>query len=264
MKTLLIAILLFLPLLEVEATSLISKVDRPNGENAVASFLLERSESQDSGNFILQVLVENSSNVKGYGITLSYDTNKYKFDSARLPVLSLDDESNEPLFVSTVLSSGDISVGAASASLKPYVFNSVLVEFVFTNYPDNPTPHDFRVVEGAVVDIGGAINYIDNYHVRNLDALPDSYQLGVNHPNPFNPSTSISYQLPTASHVTITIYNVLGQEIKTLVDEMTDAGIHYITWDGSNSLSSGVASGVYFYKMTSQGFSQTRRMMLLK
>jgi hypothetical protein len=96
--------------------------------------------------------------------------------------------------------------------------------------------------------------------------IPDRYKLEQNYPNPFNSSTIIKYNLPTLSSVCVKIYNVLGQEIATLVNEIQVAGAKYVKWDGND-----VASGIYFYKIKATGvsfphesFSQIKKMLLIK
>ena len=85
-----------------------------------------------------------------------------------------------------------------------------------------------------------------------------------NCPNPFNPQTEISYSLPQDSHVKLTIYNVLGQEVKVLVDEYQTAGTRRVAWDGCNEGGSKVASGIYLYRLEAGKTVQTRKMSLLK
>lgn len=80
-----------------------------------------------------------------------------------------------------------------------------------------------------------------------------------NYPNPFNPTTEISFSLPSASHVKLEVFNVMGQKVATVVDKHLEAGDHSVTWDGSQ-----VASGVYFYRLDAGDFSTTRKMILLK
>lgn len=93
--------------------------------------------------------------------------------------------------------------------------------------------------------------------------LPDDYALSQNFPNPFNPTTSFTLSLPEASDYAIRIFNVAGQLVKTY-DGHAEAGVHTITWDGRNNQGSSVASGVYFYKAEANGFTETRKMMMLK
>ncbi|MFI5252768.1 MAG: T9SS type A sorting domain-containing protein [Bacteroidota bacterium] len=90
-------------------------------------------------------------------------------------------------------------------------------------------------------------------------AKPASYLLHQNMPNPFNPTTMINYELPDAGHVTLKVYNMLGQEVATLVDEVQDAGYRTARFDGSN-----LSSGVYFYRLVAGGFSDFKKMILVK
>jgi phosphodiesterase/alkaline phosphatase D-like protein len=91
------------------------------------------------------------------------------------------------------------------------------------------------------------------------DLLPGSYSLGQNYPNPFNPVTTIRYGLPRGSMVNLTIFNALGQRVKQLVSEVQGAGFHDVKFDGS-----GLASGVYFYRMRAGSFAETKRFLLLR
>jgi len=88
--------------------------------------------------------------------------------------------------------------------------------------------------------------------------------LGGNYPNPFNPETTISYNMKNSGNVTIEVYNILGQKVKTLVNENKTAGNHTVVWNGSNENNDSVASGVYFYKMRSGKYSKTHKMILMK
>ena len=94
--------------------------------------------------------------------------------------------------------------------------------------------------------------------------VPTSYALNQNYPNPFNPSTEIAFALPQSGHVTLTVYNILGQAVKTLADEEMSAGPHQVTWDGSANGGSVAASGIYFYRLQANDFVATKKMTLLK
>ncbi len=94
-------------------------------------------------------------------------------------------------------------------------------------------------------------------------ALPQQFTLGQNYPNPFNPSTVIPYQLASAAHVRLEIFNVLGQRLATLVDGVRPAGSHTAQWDATDAAGQAVGAGVYIYRLSSEGQVQSRRMVLI-
>ena len=86
-----------------------------------------------------------------------------------------------------------------------------------------------------------------------------AFQLFVNYPNPFNPTTTIKYSIPSDGYVTLKIFNALGEEVSTLVNEFRSTGNYEIIFDASN-----LTSGIYFYKIQSGNFIETKKMILLK
>ena len=90
-------------------------------------------------------------------------------------------------------------------------------------------------------------------------SLPNTFMLSQNYPNPFNPVTTIAYTLPEAARVKVEVYNLLGQLMEVLVDSEQQAGYHRVLWDASDT-----ATGVYFYRLTSDSFTATKRMVLMK
>ncbi|MFT5376363.1 MAG: hypothetical protein ACI906_003200 [Candidatus Latescibacterota bacterium] len=95
-------------------------------------------------------------------------------------------------------------------------------------------------------------------------ALPDGFGLDQNYPNPFNPSTAIRYALVEMSDVKLSIYNMLGQEIRVLVRDARPAGIHTVEWDGRDAMGRHVAAGLYFYRIEAGQFRATRKMLMIK
>jgi hypothetical protein len=95
--------------------------------------------------------------------------------------------------------------------------------------------------------------------VEKNSTLPTTYSLHQNYPNPFNPSTTISYDMPARSHVTLKIFNVLGQEVATFVCGEVEAGRHQVQWDAGH-----LSSGVFFYRLQAGKFVENRKMILLK
>ncbi len=88
---------------------------------------------------------------------------------------------------------------------------------------------------------------------------PTRYELSQNHPYPFNPTTIINYQLPIDNWVTLKVYDVLGREVVVLVGEIKESGYHCVSWDASD-----IPSGVYIYKISSGGFTDVKKMLLIR
>lgn len=95
-------------------------------------------------------------------------------------------------------------------------------------------------------------------------SLPDKLTLYQNYPNPFNPATTISFRLEQKAGVNLTVYNILGEKVKVLIDGDREAGSQAVTWDGTDANGAGVASGLYFYRLTADGQTFTRKMTLMK
>jgi hypothetical protein len=91
------------------------------------------------------------------------------------------------------------------------------------------------------------------------EQLPQEIRLQAAYPNPFNPSTTIAYDLPKASHISLRVFDLLGREVVVLKDGLVEAGTHRLTFDGTS-----LASGIYFARLEAGEFSQTRKLMLLK
>ncbi len=94
--------------------------------------------------------------------------------------------------------------------------------------------------------------------------LPNEFSLGQNYPNPFNMSTVIEFTLPTRENVSLSIYNILGQKVATVLDRVLPAGNHSALWDGRDKYGKDVPSGVYFYQLRSDSENRTNKMMLVK
>ena len=106
------------------------------------------------------------------------------------------------------------------------------------------------------VDVDGSFEYSEAIEI---EVLPVKYQLDQNYPNPFNPTTTIKFSLPQAGKVRLDVYNLLGELITTLVNKNFEAGFQSVQFNASN-----LASGIYIYRLSSNSFSQVRKMMLLK
>ena len=112
---------------------------------------------------------------------------------------------------------------------------------------------------------------IQNYNIPsdvadkdNQDILPSDYELSQNYPNPFNPTTNISYKLPQNSKVELTVYNMLGKQVRVLVNKNQNAGSYNAHWDGNDDFGNKLSSGIYFYRLKTDQFNCTRKMIFMK
>jgi subtilisin family serine protease len=136
----------------------------------------------------------------------------------------------------------------------------------------------FRFVADSALQADGV--YIDDIEfistestldVKTEDQLPTDIHLYQNYPNPFNPTTMINYQLPVTSHVSLKVYNLLGQEVATIVDELQNAGYKQVVWNATNNYGNKVSSGVYFYRIEitdnsqpSKSYRDIKKMLIIK
>ncbi len=121
---------------------------------------------------------------------------------------------------------------------------------------------------GFAKDYGGAIRCVQDapadVHGNDDGGQPDGFRIVQNYPNPFNPSTTIEYLIPTRSRVVIEIFNVLGQKVRTLVNETKSAGSYRVEWSGSDDSGNSVPTGIYLYRFRAGDVVQIRKMLLVK
>ena len=141
---------------------------------------------------------------------------------------------------------------------------------IYDSIEQNPTfiydhPGIFSV-KLKINDFTSADSLVKFNYITVSDTLPPGSEILLlqNYPNPFNSETTISYQLPENSRIELTVYNLKGQKVKTLVDEGLDAGNHTAIWKGTYDNGKSVSSGIYLYKLKTGGFDQTKKMILIK
>lgn len=168
--------------------------------------------------------------------------------------------------------------------LRDYQLMGYYTDF-WTLWFDESGPNAVMFIRVYGSSIGGANVYIDKYeynypggntcvsydHPPSVqkpsefqETKPQNFSLFQNHPNPFNPETEISYDLPKDSWVKLSIYNIMGQKVATLVDQFEPAGHKTVRWGGKNENGAEVASGTYFYRLAAEDFTATKRMVLLR
>ncbi len=163
----------------------------------------------------------------------------------------------------------DVQVTAAYMTVNPddtgfYEIEILPGTFDVTAILDGYEPD---IVAGVVVDEGATTSDVDlvlEAIVGADDEVVVTTKLLSNYPNPFNPVTNIAYSINETGNVTIDVYNLKGQLVKSLVDEVIEIGDHIVTWNGRDNSNKSVSSGVYFYKMKSSNFTSTKKMILIK
>ena len=204
----------------------------------------------------LPVILEHDSDILAVSFTLEYDANLLKAMNASTSELT------EGWQMAHNIGNGQMKVALAGS--QPITTSGTILKLEFqvlqTELGDATSPleiSEIMVNEGTV-----SVN-IQSAKFTTGAALPKEYALSQNFPNPFNSQTVIKYQLPKAGRVVLKIYNTLGQELRTLVDEEMKAGYHQISWDGLSDNGSRVSSGIYIYRIQAGDFVKVRKMLFI-
>jgi hypothetical protein len=240
-------------------------LDMGGGKNPLSTFVLNRMPSDNQDELRLRLDIKEAQAITGYGAVVNFDANRYEFINAKQAtnhVLDADSEQ-QALFLATNPTAGQVALGAVKVDGRTAMGEGQLVELTF-QVTGQPNPSDFKITDGVLVDAHGKLDAVTQLEVGSFDAKPSSFGLEQNQPNPFNPSTTIAFQLPDATQVKLAIYNVLGQEVQMLVNEFRQAGRYTVVWDGKDAIGRQVASGIYVYRLVADGFVQNKRMTLVK
>ncbi len=235
-------------------------------ENAEFSLSLG-SERVVAGEFVaVDVSLANVEAVMGYGFTLNYDMDKFEFVSVASAGEDLLASTGGETLFHHVVADGQVTVANGLYNGTAVSGGGDIVRFVFRvlyEFEDNAR---FEIADGLVFDPSQLSNPAVVAGVLELQSTPREFALHQNFPNPFNPDTTINYDLAESADVTLQIYNVLGQVVRTLVaSEAQNAGRYQIRWNGMDDRGVPVSSGIYFYQISADGkFSDVRKLMLLK
>jgi len=150
------------------------------------------------------------------------------------------------------------TIDAGATWTSPYTQTGAIFQHIDLEVVDG-CPQGWAVGEGGVIARMTAVVGISNYNSE----VPTSYNLHQNYPNPFNPSTNIIFSLPKSGLVTLKIYNIVGREVISLVNEFKIAG-NYVAGFNASSVSDRLSSGTYFYRIESNDFTATKKMLLIK
>ncbi|MEC7731546.1 MAG: FlgD immunoglobulin-like domain containing protein, partial [Candidatus Neomarinimicrobiota bacterium] len=209
----------------------------------------------------IPVNLTNGSNIYGFTGTIQYDPAVVELDTILFSnVLQNYLVSANPLSPGVIILS---AAGIASAGESDVIaILSVYVTEAFSE-ATSITITDLSWNEGEAVELAAEMTINFGLSVDGLQ-LPDVYALHQNYPNPFNPFTTLSYDLPENAMVNITIYDMMGRVVKTMVNSEQEAGFKSIQWDGTNHAGATVSAGLYLYTIQADNFHQTKKMILLK
>ncbi|RKX28901.1 MAG: hypothetical protein DRP47_03105 [Candidatus Zixiibacteriota bacterium] len=249
------------------------------------NFMAGKAVSKDASTVVVPLNITNESNLTAIDIPLKFSEGvtlkEVTFENTRteyfdLKIANINNDDNTVIIgllpQITPAYKPDLEAGTGPIANLIFEVNDVSLEEVTleTFVMKNPghslcfVYHDFidgvpynRVERPEFESV--SVSLLDASAAPNTPDLPTKFGLSQNYPNPYNPSTVISYDVPKASHVTLSVFNVLGQEVTTLVDEEKEAGTYEIVFDGSD-----IASGIYFYRIAADNFSETKKMVLVK
>lgn len=236
-------------------------------ENAEFSLRLG-SERVIPGELIdLDVALANVQALVGYGFVVHYDAVRFEFVSAAPAAEDLlkSTGAETPLFQHWA-TDGQIRIANSVINGTAVSGGGDIVRLTFRVLQEFEENARFEIADGLVFDPQQLSNLAVVAGVLELQSTPMEFALHQNFPNPFNPDTTIKYELAESADVTLQIYNVLGQVVRTLVvSESQPPGRYQIRWNGMDDRGVSVSSGVYFYKISAEGkFHDVRKLMLLK
>ncbi len=219
-----------------------------------------RSDLKD-GEVVVSLEVQGAQDWRGLGLLLAYDATALEQVGVEPGAIVRDVATAERIYGAVDLGYGEVALMVHRTRAVPFVGDGSVVQLRFRPLVDvEQTALEIR--GGAVQTVAGVFALAEQQ--LSVRLVPELFALNLNFPNPFNPETTIAYDLPERTPVRLEIYDVLGQRVRVLMDEVQTAGRYAVRWDGRNALGRGVGSGVYFYRLQAGGFSQVRRMLLLK
>ena len=225
-------------------------LDKPSLSRNKDVRVVSTFEEDEDGIIILTIALGAVSEMYSAEFTLKYDNELFDFHGA------LGKEDLGECEIASHAENGQLEVTLAGS--QAMAGDVKLIDLMFKKKKDNKSLDisfsRFLINEEEIIGL-------DNLH---SESTPSKFNLSPNYPNPFNPVTNISFELPRSSRVSITIYNMLGQEIRTLLKEDQEAGFHSVQWDGRNEAGIRVSTGVYICRMKAGNYVKSIKMLLLQ
>jgi subtilisin-like proprotein convertase family protein len=235
--------------------------------NGLSIPIMDHQTARDS----VQVVLGNGCNVADVNVRIDTLTHTWDADVS----IYLQRGTIGSLIVDNVGGSGDNFIGTILNDSAATPIASGVAPFTGSFRPSNPlTPFNGAFTSGywrlVVTDTAGGdsgllkawclvITYTNCTGIQQTIEIPNYYSLGQNYPNPFNPVTNIKFSIPQSQDVKLVVFDILGREVATLVNEYKTSGVYQVDFDASH-----LASGVYFYSLQTPNFTQTKRMLLVK
>ena len=236
-------------------------------ENAEFSLRLGSERVVVGQNVFVDVSLANVQALMGYGFVLNYDADKFEFVEAAPATEDLLQTTGgeTPLFSVLPGDAGQVSIANAVVNASEIAGGGDIVRLTFRVLQEFEENARFEIAEGLVFDPQQLSNPAVVAGVLDVQTTPTEFALLQNFPNPFNPETTIGYELAESADVTLQIYNVVGQVVRTLIAaESQSAGRYQMRWNGMDDRGVPVSSGVYFYQISAGEFQTVRKLMLLK
>jgi hypothetical protein len=214
----------------------------------------------------VDVTVANAQALLGYGMVVSYDTDKFEFVTATPAENDLlkSGGGDTPLFHHWP-KSGEVTVANAVVNGSAVSGEGKIVSLTFKVLREFEDNARFEIGQGVVFDPDQLQNQVLTQGALTVESTPTEFALLQNFPNPFNPETTIGYNLAEGGDVSLRIYNIVGQVVRTLVSERQSSGRYQVRWSGTDDRGVAVSSGIYFYQVSAAGkFQDVKRLMLLK
>jgi hypothetical protein len=238
----------------------------PAGANGDATMTLKVDGEARMGEMLtLNAQIGQAQALTGWGLTVQYDPTRFEFVEAAAPEGNLLQSAgaSDPLFLVHSDTPGEVTLASAVGGNLAASGEGNLAQLVFRPIGEFEDA-TFDIANGIVFDPSQLTNPVGVAEVLEVRAIPSAFALNQNFPNPFNPQTTISYDLAEAGQVHLQVYNVMGQLVKSLVSENQPAGRYQVVWSGNDAVGRQVASGIYFYRLNTSGFKAVRKLMLLK
>jgi hypothetical protein len=210
---------------------------------------------------VIDVSLADFVELQAYGLNVQYDAGKLEFVKA---VAENNLLGEGELAAPRVITKTDGEVAIAAYGDEMVSEGDLGLSLVFRTKTEIENTF-VEVTASEVRDGNFAVNGISLPAPVQIQTRPEAFALANNYPNPFNPATTIKYALPEASSVTLEIYNVVGQVVRTLVADHQNAGRYVVQWDATNESGRNLSSGIYFYRLQAGGdFLEVKKMLLLK